>query len=60
MLLVLIIGEVGCGSHIILSFLSVYQVLECFELYPDSHIFYHLIPLFPKEAIGGECFIVSG
>ncbi|TVU36042.1 hypothetical protein EJB05_17953 [Eragrostis curvula] len=24
-------------------------VLECFELYPDSNIFYQLIPLFPKS-----------
>ncbi|XP_020090049.1 THO complex subunit 2 isoform X2 [Ananas comosus] len=24
-------------------------VLECFELYPENHIFYNLIPIFPKS-----------
>lgn len=24
------------------------KVLECFELYPDNHTFYDLIPIFPK------------
>ncbi|KAJ6816641.1 THO complex subunit 2 [Iris pallida] len=27
-------------------------VLECFELYPDTNIFYNLIPIFPKSHAG--------